>query len=70
MTRLLGWLLLLCLIAAPAAGNLRAALRGIHRGLSRAPVPPHWQGVAIEAGGAPDEDAWRDFRERWVKPGL
>ena len=57
------------LAAAPAAGNLRAALRGVHLGLSRAPVPAHWQGVAIEAAGVPDEDTWRDFRERWVKPG-
>ena len=56
------------LVAVPADGNLRAALRGVHLGLSRAPVPAHWQGVAVEAADAPTDDAWRDFRERWVKP--
>ena len=52
------------LVAVPA-GDLRAALRGVHLGLSRAPVPAHWQGVALEAAGAPGEEAWRDLRERW-----
>lgn len=51
----------------PRAENLIHGLRGIHAGLMRAPVPAHYQGVAIYCDWETSEEEWRQFRERFVE---
>ncbi len=48
--------------------NITNALSGIHRGLSRQPLPANYQGVAIYCEWETGEGEWQFFREHFVKP--
>lgn len=52
----------------PEVENLATALRGVHRGLSRQPLPAHYRGVAIYADWVTDEAEWSYFRDHFLKP--
>jgi hypothetical protein len=52
----------------PDVENLRNALLGIHRGLSRRPLLPSYQGIAIYCERETDADEWNYFREHFMKP--
>lgn len=45
--------------------NLTNALRGIHRGLSRQPLPTNYQGIAIYCEWETSEVEWQYFREHF-----
>ena len=51
----------------PRVENLRNALLGIHRGLSRQPLPSNYQGVAMYCDWETDEAEWKFFRDHFVK---
>ena len=51
----------------PKVENLQTALRGIHRGLSRSPLPDNYQGVVLYSDWEMDEAEWKTFREEFVK---
>ena len=51
----------------PNVENLRNALRGIHRGLSRQSLPANYQGVAIYCDWETDDAEWKYFREHFIK---
>lgn len=51
----------------PRVENLRNGLLGIHRGLSRQPVPTNYQGVAIYCDWETDDGEWNYFREHFLK---
>jgi hypothetical protein len=51
----------------PKVENLENALRGIHRGLSRKPVPAHYQGVAIYCDWETSDTEWKYFREHFLR---
>jgi hypothetical protein len=51
----------------PRAENLTNALLGIHRGLSRQPLPADYQGVAIYCEWETSEAEWLYFREHFRK---
>jgi hypothetical protein len=48
--------------------NITNALLGIHRGLSRQPLPANYQGVAIYCEWETGEGEWQFFREHFLKP--
>ena len=50
----------------PKVENLQTALRGIHRGLSKSPLPDNYQGVVLYSDWEMDEAAWTLFREEFV----
>lgn len=50
----------------PNVENLTNALRGIHRGLSRQPLPTNYQGVAIYCEWETGEAEWQHFRANLV----
>jgi hypothetical protein len=51
----------------PRVENLQNALRGVHRGLSRKPLPSHYRGVALYADWEIDESEWQLLREQFLK---
>lgn len=51
----------------PRVENLRNALLGIHRGLSRQSLPTNYQGVAIYCDWETDGSEWKHFQEHFVK---
>lgn len=51
----------------PKVENITNALLGIHRGLSRQPLPENYQGVAIYCEWETSEEEWRCFREQFLK---
>ncbi len=51
----------------PKVENLRTGLRGIHRGLSKSPLPDNYQGVVLYSDWEMDEAEWKTFREEFVK---
>ena len=51
----------------PRVENLPNALSGIHRGLSRQPLPANYQGVAIYCDWETDDSEWNHFQEHFVK---
>jgi hypothetical protein len=51
----------------PHVENLSNALQGIHRGLSRQPLPQNYQGVAIYCHWETDADEWEYFQEHFLK---
>lgn len=51
----------------PRVENLRNALLGIHRGLSRQSLPTNYQGLAVYCDWETDELEWRYFREHFLK---
>ncbi|NOS69521.1 MAG: hypothetical protein HOP33_06295 [Verrucomicrobia bacterium] len=51
----------------PRVENLRNALLGIHRGLSRQSLPTNYQGLAVYCDWETDEPEWRYFREHFLK---
>jgi hypothetical protein len=51
----------------PKVENITNALLGIHRGLERSPMPPHYQGVAIYSDWETDEGEWGYFRQHFLK---
>jgi hypothetical protein len=51
----------------PKVEYLRHALLGIHRGLSRKPVPPHYQGVAVYCDWETSNPEWKYFREHFLR---
>jgi hypothetical protein len=51
----------------PEVENLRNALLGIHRGLSRATLPANFQGVAIYCDWETSEEEWSHFRDHFLK---
>ena len=51
----------------PDVENLENSLLGIHRGLSRRPLPQNYQGVAIYCHWETDEAEWKYFREHFLK---
>lgn len=53
---------------SPEVENLKTALRGVHRGLSRGPLPKHYRGVAIYSDWVMDEAEWSYFRDHFLKP--
>jgi ketosteroid isomerase-like protein len=52
----------------PKVENLKDALLGIHRGLSRKSQPANCQGVAIYSEWETDDGEWKYFREHFVNP--
>jgi hypothetical protein len=46
----------------PRVENLENALLGIHRGLSRNPLPTNFQGVAIYSDWETSDQEWDYFR--------
>jgi glycosyl hydrolase family 18 (putative chitinase) len=52
----------------PKVENLRNALLGIHRGLSRNPLPSNYQGVAIYCEWETSDAEWNHFREHFKAP--
>ena len=50
----------------PDVENLRNALLGIHRGLTRHEVPTNYQGIVIYCEWETDENEWREFRELFL----
>jgi hypothetical protein len=50
----------------PKVENLPNALLGIHRGLSRRPLPSNYQGVAIYCDWETSEGEWSYFREHFL----
>jgi hypothetical protein len=52
----------------PKVETLPNALLGIHRGLSRKPLPPNFQGIAIYCEWETSETEWTYFREHFLKP--
>lgn len=52
----------------PDVENITNALLGIHRGLSREPLPTNYQGVAIYCDWETDDTEWSYFREHFLKP--
>lgn len=51
----------------PQIENIENALLGIHRGLSRQPLPTNYQGAAIYCDWETDEAEWKYFREHYLK---
>lgn len=51
----------------PGAEDLACALRGIHAGLMRAPLPAHYQGLAVYCDWETGEQEWLLFRERFAR---
>lgn len=51
----------------PRVENLRNALLGIHRGLSRQSMPTNYQGLAIYCDWETDESEWSYLREHFLK---
>ncbi|MFN7141416.1 MAG: hypothetical protein ACK4UN_18975 [Limisphaerales bacterium] len=51
----------------PEVENLRNALLGIHRGLSRKELPSNYQGVVIYCEWETDETEWKEFRNQFLK---
>lgn len=51
----------------PHVENITNALRGIHQGLSRLPLPSNYQGVAIYCHWETDDQEWDYFREHFLK---
>lgn len=47
--------------------NLTNAVLGVHRGLSRQPMPANYQGVAIYCDWKTSEQEWAYFREHFLK---
>ena len=56
------------LFRIPADARLRRGIATVHLGLSRQPLPNHYQGVVIESENGPTAEGWLDFRARFVKP--
>lgn len=52
----------------PEVENLTNALLGIHRGLSRQPLPGHYQGIAIYCEWETDAVEWGYFRQHFLSP--
>ncbi len=52
----------------PDVESMRNALLGIHRGLSRRPLPTNYQGVAIYCEWETDTNEWNYFGEHFLKP--
>lgn len=50
----------------PVVENLHNALRGIHRGLSRKPLPDHYQGIALYCEWETDEAEWTLLRNHFL----
>jgi Glycosyl hydrolases family 18 len=50
----------------PRVENLTNALLGIHRGLSRQPLPANYQGVAIYCEWETSDAEWQHFREHFL----
>lgn len=51
----------------PRVENLRNALLGIHSGLSRQPLPAHYQGVAIYCDWETDEAEWEYLQKHFLR---
>jgi hypothetical protein len=52
----------------PKVENLKNALLGVHRGLSRRALPVNYQGIAIYCEWETDEGEWKFFQEHFLKP--
>ena len=50
----------------PKTENIQNALLGIHRGLSRQPLPTNYQGVAIYSEWEMDESKWQLFQNHFL----
>lgn len=50
----------------PAVENLRSALLGIHRGLSRETLPAHYQGISLYCEWETDDAEWASLKERFL----
>jgi len=50
----------------PKVENLTNALLGIHRGLSRQPLPTNYQGVAIYSEWETSDSEWQYFRDHFL----
>src|SRR3989442_1117036 len=55
--------------AKPVQGSLMNALPGIHRGLSRHPLPTNYQGVAIYCEWETSDSEWAYQREHFLRSG-
>jgi hypothetical protein len=51
----------------PNVENLDSALRGLHRGLSGAPLPPHYAGAAIYCEWEMDNAEWKQWQQEFRK---
>lgn len=56
------------LLSIPADKRMRRGLGTIHLGLSRQPLPEHYQGVILDGGEAPGAATWTDFKARFLHP--
>lgn len=52
----------------PDVENITNAILGIHRGLSRTPLPTNYQGVAIYCDWETDEGEWQFFQDHFQRP--
>jgi hypothetical protein len=50
----------------PKVENMRNAILGIHRGLSRRSIPTNYQGVAIYCEWETSEGEWRWFKDHFL----